>query len=62
MYTLSEIVLSSFYLKKSISWIIVVTPVLTSPISTPFLFVSRNAIRTHRWRHCMLFYTVKKNV
>jgi len=48
MYTLSEIVLSSFYLKKSISWIIVVTPVLTSPISTPFLFVSRNAIRTHR--------------
>ena len=27
-----------------------------SPISTPFLFISRNAMHTLRWRHCLLFF------
>ena len=26
-----------------------------SPISTPYLFIPRNAMRTIRWRHCMFF-------
>ena len=34
--------------------IIVVTPVWRSPISMPFLFISRNAMCTLQWRHCML--------
>ena len=39
-----------------------------SHISMRFLFISHNAMRTLRWRHCMLFcllitwfYTIKKN-
>ena len=47
---------------------IVVTPVLTLTNSMRFLFISRNAMRTLGWRHCMLFcllitwfYTIKKN-
>jgi len=30
-----------------------------SPISTPFLFISRNAMRTLRWCHCMFCYFCK---
>ena len=30
-----------------------------SPFSTPFLFISRNAMHTLRWRHCMLFCLLK---
>jgi len=33
----------------------VVTPVLTLTYFDAFLFISRNAMRTLRWRHCMLF-------
>ena len=33
-----------------------------SPISMPFLFMSRNAMRTLRWRHCMLLFFVNNMV
>ena len=33
-----------------------------SPISTPILFISRNAMRKHRWRHWMLFLFVNNIV